>query len=289
MDTVIAGCKINLGLRITGIRDNGYHEINSLFWPLPEPHDTLEVDLVSTPGIHVQCEAYGICPTRNTLTRAYEALAQRVPHLPGVNIILRKGIPPGSGLGGGSSDAAALLQWLNVRMSQPLDAQELTRIALRVGADIPFFLQPFPCNVRGIGEIIEPVDNTKLSGMHLILVCPSLHSSTPQAYADYDATIASATVGQNSLTKSASEANGFFPVTAEPILDLHNDLEAVVFSRYPQLADLKATLLRFGTKVAMSGSGSAIFALFMPKDGVKASAAASILREKNYRVYTHVL
>ncbi len=289
MDTVTAGCKINLGLRITGIRDNGYHEINSLFWPLPEPHDTLELDLASAPGIYVQCEAYEVCPTHNTLTKAYEALAQRVPHLPGVNIILHKGIPSGSGLGGGSSDAAALLQWLNARISQPLDAQELARIAMKVGADIPFFLQPFPCCVRGIGEIMEPVVNTEFSGMHLVLVCPSQHSSTPQAYADYDATIASTTVGQNSLTKSASKANGFSPVTAAPIPDLHNDLEAVVFSRYPQLAELKATLLRFGAKVAMSGSGSAIFALFMPKDGVKACNASSILRKKNYRVYTHVL
>ena len=156
MSVVVAGCKVNLGLRITGLRDNGYHELDSLFWPLPRPCDRLHINETGTSGIVVHCAAPGIDLERNTLTRAYAALAERVPNLPGLEVKLIKGIPTGAGLGGGSSDAAALLHWLNKRLPAPLNDEELAAIALKVGADTPFFLKNTPCRVRGIGEIKEP-------------------------------------------------------------------------------------------------------------------------------------
>ena len=212
MSVVVAGCKVNLGLRITGLRDNGYHELDSLFWPLPRPYDTLHINETGTNGIVVHCDTPGIDLGRNTLTRAYAALAEIVPNLPGLEVELIKGIPAGAGLGGGSSDAAALLLWLNKRLPAPLTDEELATVALKVGADTPFFLKNTPCRVRGIGEIIEPCGPDELAGIRLVLVCSNIHASTPQAYADYDAAMqASNTIpGQNCLTKPASKANGTF-------------------------------------------------------------------------------
>ena len=292
MSVVVAGCKVNLGLRITGLRDNGYHELDSLFWPLPRPYDTLHINETGTNGIVVHCDTPGIDLGRNTLTRAYAALAEIVPNLPGLKVELIKGIPAGAGLGGGSSDAAALLLWLNKRLPAPLTDEELATVALKVGADTPFFLKNTPCRVRGIGEIIEPCGPDELAGIRLVLVCSNIHASTPQAYADYDAAMqASNTIpGQNCLTKPASKANGTFLSGVRIVLDLHNDLEAVVFSRHPQLAEIKANLLRLGAcAVAMSGSGSSIVALFARESHVESQAAAAMLQGENRRVYAHVL
>ena len=292
MSVVVAGCKVNLGLRITGLRDNGYHELDSLFWPLPRPCDRLHINETGTSGIVVHCAAPSIDLERNTLTRAYAALAERVPNLPGLEVKLIKGIPTGAGLGGGSSDAAALLHWLNKRLPAPLNDEELAAIALKVGADTPFFLKNTPCRVRGIGEIIEPCGPDELAGIRLVLVCPDIHASTPQAYADYDAAIqASNTIPeQNCLTKPENKANGTFLSGVRIVLDLHNDLEAVVFSCHPQLAEIKANLLRLGAcAVAMSGSGSSIVALFARESHVESQAAAAMLQGENRRVYAHVL
>ena len=271
---------------------NGYHELDSLFWPLPRPYDTLHINETGTNGIVVHCDTPGIDLGRNTLTRAYAALAEIVPNLPGLEVELIKGIPAGAGLGGGSSDAAALLLWLNKRLPAPLTDEELATVALKVGADTPFFLKNTPCRVRGIGEIIEPCGPDELAGIRLVLVCPDIHASTPQAYADYDAAMqASNTIpGQNCLTKPASKANGTFLSGVRIVLDLHNDLEAVVFSRHPQLAEIKANLLRLGAcAVAMSGSGSSIVALFARESHVESQAAAAMLQGENRRVYAHVL
>jgi 4-diphosphocytidyl-2-C-methyl-D-erythritol kinase len=292
MSVVVAGCKVNLGLRITGVRENGYHELDSLFWPLPRPCDRLHISETGAGGIVVQCDTPGINLASNTLTKAYAALAERVPGLPGLEVRLIKGIPAGAGLGGGSSDAAALLQWLNKRLPAPLTDEELAAVALKVGADTPFFLRNTPCRVRGIGEIIEPCAADELAGIRLVLVCPDIHASTPQAYADYDAsTQASNTIpGQNCLTKPESKANGTFLSGVRIALNLHNDLEAVVFSRHPQLAEIKANLLRLGAcAVAMSGSGSSIVALFARESHVESQAAAAMLQGENRRVYAHVL
>ena len=139
MSVVVAGCKVNLGLRITGVRENGYHELDSLFWPLPRPCDRLHIRETGAAGLTVLCDTPGIDLENNTLTKAYAALAKRVPDLPGLEVRLNKGIPAGAGLGGGSSDAAALLRWLNSRVSSPLDDQALAEVALTVGADTPFF------------------------------------------------------------------------------------------------------------------------------------------------------
>ena len=264
---VFAGCKINLGLRITGKRADGFHEIDSIFWPLREPHDTLQLRFRPETGIVVHCSAPDIRPCNNTLTKAYAAMCSMTRNLPGVEVVLHKGIPCGAGLGGGSSDAAAL----------------------QAGADVPFFLQSSPCRVRGIGERLTAISACGMSGSHLVLVCPAVHASTPQAYADYDQAHAASADTRKTLTKAHVKANRFFPASTQFQPDLHNDLEAVVFSRHAQLAVIKADLLQHGGFAAMSGSGSALYALFAPTDAKAAQTAADALREKGWNVYTQTL
>ena len=117
------GCKINLGLEITGVLPNGYHTLDSVFYPLARPFDVLEVERREAAGIRVFCDTPGIDLEHNTLTKAHAAFAALLPEqvaCPGVDVTLRKGIPHGAGLGGGSSDAAALLLWLNSCLETPL-------------------------------------------------------------------------------------------------------------------------------------------------------------------------
>ena len=301
MNTLVAGCKINLGLRITGRRPDGYHELDSLFCPLPRPCDRLRLRITEGSGLGVLCDTPDLNPEDNTLTRAYAAFAAATgagpEALPALEITLRKGIPVGSGLGGGSSDAAALLRWLNAHAPQPLEHSALTKAGLQVGADVPFFLQPGPqlkaCRVRGVGEQLEPAGK-HLAGLRLVLVCPAHSVSTAQAYADFDAArtdgTAAGPAGQNNLTKAEAGANGTFLSEAQPVVDLHNDLEAVVFARHPQLAAIKAQLLRLGAFAAgMSGSGSSILGLFHLEALMEARAAAAVLQEEGWRVYALTL
>ncbi|MDY3810561.1 4-(cytidine 5'-diphospho)-2-C-methyl-D-erythritol kinase [Desulfovibrio porci] len=286
-----AGCKVNLGLHVVGVRADGYHELDSLFYPLPTPCDHLEIRETGRQGIVLRCDEPGVNPEHNTLTRAYAAFVKETGGAPGIAVHLRKGIPLGSGLGGGSSDAASLLLWLNQRAGLPLDAAGLARAALAVGADAPFFLYNQPCRVQGIGEILTPMDYD-FSGLRLVLVCPEIHVDTAWAFARYDALFphADRTAAQNSLTKSPCEANGTFLSGAGnatwSVWDIRNDLEAAVFPQYPQLAAIKADLLRLGADtVCMSGSGSSVLGLFNRAAAAKAEDAAAALRAEKRHVY----
>ena len=271
-----AGCKVNLGLRVTGRRADGYHELDSLFWPLPEPCDILELQPREETGLKVVCTTEGIDPAHNTLTKAYTALAHTTGQAPGLLVRLHKGIPHGAGLGGGSSDAAALLRWLNARLPSPLPAAELALLALRVGADTPFFLQDKPCIVRGIGEILLPLA-AHIPDFWLVLVCPGLHVSTPWAFGELDRLAPHHKAPlQNNLTKPAGGANGISLSGAGVVARMHNDLERAVFPRYPRLAEIKGQLLRHGAVAAvMSGSGSSMLGLF--SDAAVAGEARSAL------------
>lgn len=291
MIRLTAGCKVNLGLRVLGRRPDGYHELDSLFWPLAAPRDELRIRLRPEPGIAVRCAVPGIDPARNTLTRAYAAFLDAAEEAPGVDVELVKRIPSGAGLGGGSSDAAALLLWLNSLRERPLPQAALTRAALAVGADVPFFLSGRPSRVRGIGEVVEPLEGA-WQALFLVLVCPDIHVATGEAFARLDELRAGSASGaaccaQNSLTKHARAVNGILLFGAAR-LDLHNDLEAAVFPRHPRLARLKAELGRLGALAAgMTGSGSSVFGLFAAE--AAAHDAATRLRGAYPRVYCQAL
>lgn len=286
-----AGCKVNLCLRVFGRRQDGYHELDSIFWPLAAPCDELRIHLRPDGGIVVRCDAPDIDPARNTLTKAHAAFAAVAGGAPGMEVELHKRIPTGAGLGGGSSDAAALLLWLNSRREQPLPWEMLTRAALTVGADVPFFLKARPSRVRGIGEVVEPLEGD-WPPLFLVLVCPGIHVATGQAFARLDELRAEAasetTYGtQNNLTKYACAANEMLLLGAAR-LDLRNDLEAAVFPRHPQLAKLKAELRRLGALAAgMTGSGSSVFGLFAMQTA--AHVAAARLRSQYPCVYCQAL
>ncbi|WP_417035773.1 4-(cytidine 5'-diphospho)-2-C-methyl-D-erythritol kinase [Desulfovibrio piger] len=283
------GCKINLGLEITGVLPNGYHTLDSVFYPLARPFDVLEVERREGAGIRVFCDTPGIDLEHNTLTKAYAAFAALLPEraaCPGVDVTLRKGIPHGAGLGGGSSDAAALLLWLNSCLETPLTLEELEKAAIKVGADVPFFLHGRPRRVTGIGEVLTPAA-VELPDWWLVLVCPPLSVSTPWAYRAYDDLTAEAEkAGDKGLTNPKSKDNETllvmgkyagtgttFRITTENVLQIRNDLEPAVVREYPQLETIRQHLLHSGAACArMSGSGSSMFGLFSARHAAEAAA-----------------
>jgi 4-diphosphocytidyl-2-C-methyl-D-erythritol kinase len=289
------GCKINVGLRVTGVRADGYHELDSFFYPLPHPRDELTTRRVRRDGIRVVCDSQHIEPDNNTLTRAYTLFEQATGGSPGIEVFLRKRVPVGAGLGGGSGNAAALLLWLNRENGFPLSPESLAAVALGVGADTPFFLRNCPCRVRGIGELLMPV-NRFLAGFWLVLVCPVVQVSTRNAYAEYDHLPPPEKFleMQNNLTEFALQAKksplfSLLHAVGVPLKGkggLVNDLEAAVFPSYPSLASIKAELSHLGADAAcMSGSGASLFGLFSPHRAEMARKAACSLRSGQQRVF----
>ena len=281
--TLSAGCKVNLSLRITGVRPDGYHTLDSLFWPLSEPFDTLHLEAAAMPGIDVRCATPGIDLTHNTLTRAYAAFAARTGFAPGLRIRLEKGIPHGAGLGGGSADAAVLLCWLNEYAPEPLPEAALVETAASVGADVPFFCLNTPCRVQGIGERLTPCEAPALRGLHLVLVCPDIQVNTAWAYAAWDAAHKENFCAQD-LTTHSPEAKHIDSCMTR----CHNDFESVVFAAHPALRSIKEALLRHGAAAAvMSGSGASLVGLF--RAASEAGSAADMLRQQGMRTHESVL
>lgn len=305
--TLRIGCKINLSLRILGVRPNGWHELDTLFVPLDEPHDDLElVWTPKKPGLSLRCSVPGIDLRRNTLTSAYSAYAEATGFRPTIGATLHKGIPHGAGLGGGSADAAALLLWLNRQCPKPLAFSELLTVAANVGADVSFFLYNCPCRGTGTGETLEPFDclgSRGLRGVGLILLCPRVHVSTPRAYALWDAWQVRGTENDEQGLTEKGDAGTYLPsqgfqngeercpvaeLSVEPsVFWLENSFEAPIFEEHPRLRRLKERLFQAGAFAAvMSGSGSSLFGLFRNAD---TGSIAENFREKGVTTYSHVL
>ncbi len=297
-DEIRAGCKINLSLSITGVREDGYHLLDSIFWPLQRPYDTLTFHASAGQEFSVSCSKKGIDVQNNTLTKAYEAFIHAggalKPQYGKVHVHLHKGIPHGAGLGGGSSDAAAVLTWCNAHALSPLSTQQLHNAAVRVGADVPFFLQNVPARVQGIGEILHTLPQPWPQG-YVILLCPKVYISTPWAYKKIDEE-KSATFSKNMLTKSSFAYRTLFTgagqESTEPewskSLAEGNDFESVVFAAHPQLAKLKQSLLDNGAALAtLSGSGSSIVGIVKNKEA--AQKLADKLKSTQCRVFVTTL
>ena len=271
-EVVHAAGKINLFLFITGKLPGGYHELKTLFMPLPGPQDTLVFRPARREGgMVVHCDTPGIDPRKNTLTRAYGLYAEASGFAPAVDVELIKAVPHGAGLGGGSSDGAQVLLWLQRHAPEPLPEETLLAVAARTGADVPFFLKGVPCLAEGIGERLSPVQSG-VEGMSCVLVCPHIHVDTAWAYAAWDAERASFSLTEKTKAdkNNRSSYQSFYGM---------NDFEPVVFAAHPELAALKMQLLRAGADIAgMSGSGSALFGLF--RDPGCAAQGAAALREE---------
>ncbi len=269
------GCKINRFLRIGPRRADGYHNLETLFIPLDEPHDELRISPGTNPGLRVRCAEPGIDPERNTLTAAYSLWREALGAAPDLDLTLIKGVPHGAGLGGGSANAAGLLlhlqSWAKENGRTPLAPEALNALAAKVGADVPFFLLNRPALAGGIGERLREVPNP-LAGRYIVLACPAVAVSTAWAFAALDAEREKNENSEtNFLTRDVPEDNTNFSCGANP----ENDLEGPVFRAFPELAGIRAGLLEHGAEVArMSGSGSSVFGVFTEKERAERAAAA---------------
>jgi 4-diphosphocytidyl-2-C-methyl-D-erythritol kinase len=241
--------KINLGLNVLGKRADGYHNIETVFYPIPLC-DVLEV---------VEAEAFSFAQTGipidapakdNLVVKAMRLLSAY--ELPPLEVHLYKAIPSGAGLGGGSSNAAYMLKLLNDFGKLGLGEDELERMASRLGADCPFFIRNRPVFASGTGNVFETL-SLSLKGFHLCLVTPSgLAISTAEAYAALRPQPPSVSL-RETVYLPAREWKGW----------MTNDFEQSLFGRYPELAAIKQSLYNAGAVYAsMSGSGSSIFGLF---------------------------
>ncbi len=261
------GCKINVNLRITGLRSDGYHLLDSLFLSLPDPHDTITFSPAAKEGISVICTEEGIDCENNSLTKAWKIFAEATGFAPAMTCELVKGIPWGAGLGGGTSDAACLLSFLRTLAEDAgirVDESQLMEMGAKVGADVPFFLSGSPlCRVTGIGECLENLEagSLGLDNLYILLVMPDIRVSTPWAYKAYDE-MSKTYQKERTLTGAKRADKESIPLyqTAELFT---NDLEAPVFGHYPKLKAVKESLLQLGAYAAsMSGSGSCVYGVF---------------------------
>lgn len=241
--------KINLGLNIVSKRPDGYHNLETVFYPIPVK-DALEVvsanaTTFTQTGIPVDAPQ-----EKNLVIKALRLLETHTA-VPPLEIHLLKAIPFGAGLGGGSADAAFMLKLINQFANLGIDEAQLETWAARIGADCPFFIRNKPVFATGTGNIFEPID-LSLAGYHLCLVKPDIAVSTAEAYAR--------------VTPSRG-AVSLKEIITRPITEwkevMTNDFEASVFPRFPEIRHLKEKLYEAGALYAsMSGSGSSVFGIF---------------------------
>ncbi|MBR1766474.1 MAG: 4-(cytidine 5'-diphospho)-2-C-methyl-D-erythritol kinase [Bacteroidales bacterium] len=247
-------CKINLGLHITGRREDGYHNIETIFLPIHALSDTLEIVDSDTPRIELDGIPLDTPPEDNICFKAWQLLHDKYG-VPPVCIRLNKRIPFGAGLGGGSSDAAFTLKLLNQKylgLSDPI----LTEHAKQLGADCPFFIRNRVAYATGIGDNLKRLRGFSLRGYRIVIEMPEgEHISTKEAYQNLDTSLFN--IPRPDLCKAVKQ-----PVEEWRNLII-NDFEASVFPAHPAVANLKEDMYRRGAVYAsMSGSGAAVFGIF---------------------------
>ena len=251
-------CKINIGLRVVRKREDGYHDLETVFYPIFPLHDELEIVPASEfaflqEGIVVDCP-----PEQNLIIRCYRSMRQKYPEIGEVSIRFRKNIPFGAGLGGGSSDAAHTAIALNQLFRLGLTREQLAAEVRPLGADCPFFIYNTPCFAEGIGDLLTPIDFS-LKGYRIVMIKPACGVSTREAY--------------SGLHLSDNEQNKCTNVQIAKFTNLQiaNDFEQSVFPLHPEIAYIKKRLQDAGAFYAsMSGSGSTVFGLF--KDNAECSS-----------------
>ena len=257
-----APAKINLTLRVNGRRRDGYHLLDTVMVPV-SLYDAMEIRKLKRARkpagarITVSC-AHPLVPSgeKNIVHRAARILMDETGADQPIRIRIHKGIPVGAGLGGGSADAAATLVGLNRLLNLRLTEARLEKLALSLGADVPFFIRSRPARARGIGEQLTPLRG--LPNLWFVIIYPGFPISTAWAYASLPAKLTKPIVNTSIATslKSLDKLAGL----------LVNDLESATLDRYPKLRLLKVKLLREGALGSlMSGSGSSVFGLFQSK------------------------
>ena len=245
--------KINLGLNIVEKRPDGYHNLETVFYPI-NLQDALEVNVqegedefsLKVSGVPIEGE-----PENNLVVKAYRLLKKDYPDIPAIDIHMYKHIPTGAGLGGGSSDAAFMIKLLNEKFRLNLSIEKMEEYAAILGADCAFFIQNKPVFATGIGNIFEPIQ-LSLKGYYLVLVKPDIFVSTKDAFAH---------ITPMKPTQSLKE------IIRMPVetwrATMKNDFEESVFQKFPEIAAIKDKLYDLGAIYAsMSGSGSSGFGIF---------------------------
>ena len=263
-------CKINLGLSIIAKRADGFHELETVFYPvgLRDMVEIIHSNETTTPvefshtGLSIPGDA-----TQNLCVKAYTLLKKDFPNLPPVKIHLHKHIPMGAGLGGGSSDGTAVLNLLNTQFNLGLQTNQLIDYAAQLGSDCPFFVHNNACHATGRGEILNPIA-LDLSNYRFVLIHPGIHVSTAWAFGQL-----------HPHAKSQSIAE----IITQPIEHwkniLVNDFEAPIFKAHPLLASIKEQLYEAGAIYAsMSGSGSSLFGIFAKTHSLTSSSFNTTLR-----------
>ena len=246
-------CKINLGLYVIRRREDGYHDLETVFYPVPL-HDNLSIAPLRMSDAPYALQVAGAPiagdAESNLIVKVYRQLCEDY-ELPPLDIYLYKRIPMGAGLGGGSSDAAAMMRLLNDTFSLGMTCEEMERRVARLGADCAFFIQARPSFATGIGDQLTPID-LSLRGWTLVLVKPDTFVSTREAYAG---------------VVPQQPAVPLLEALSQPVETwravVKNDFEESVFRAHPEIAAIKETLYDMGAAFAlMSGSGSTVFGLF---------------------------
>ena len=266
--------KINLALAVLGKRPDGFHEIRTVFQSI-DLHDELEFH--ESAGLQLECESLPDLPAEQNLAwKAAEALSRHAGSSRGVRILLKKNIPPGAGLGGGSSNAAAALLGLCRLWNLEVPRLELTSLAAGLGSDVPFFLEGGTALGIGRGEEIYPLPPT--ASAPLIVVYPGVHVSTAEAYRSLNLRLTSreATHKIQSLCGRLSDGLDF-------LAGIFNDFETSILPAYPAILEAKNFLIHRGAAAAMlSGSGSSVFGFFLDEESAFAAARAE--RPADWRV-----
>lgn len=275
-------CKINLGLHIISKRPDGYHELETVFYPLPF-RDVVEVItgnkqpdtgqwMTKTVSGNVTLYHSGLTVQgeveNNLCIKAYRLLQQDFPNIPPIQLYLHKVIPMGAGLGGGSADGVFMLKLLNEKFQLALTTEKLLDYSLQLGSDGPFFIINKPCLATGRGELLQTMD-IDLSAYRFVIVNPGIHVSTPWAF---------------SQVTPATPAQPLQEIIQLPVEQwkekMVNDFEIPVCHQYPELKTIKEELYNYGAVyAAMSGSGSSFFGIF-PKGKVP----VDLFKATNYLV-----
>lgn len=251
---LLANCKINLGLYITAKRHDGFHDLESVFYPVVW-NDAIEIELSTSTTTKFELAEYNNAVTSNVnenlCYKAY-ALLDAKYNLPAVKFHLLKTIPAGAGLGGGSSNASHTLKLLNAFFNLNLSTQELCNYAAQLGSDCPFFIENRPTYVTGRGEKLAPID-LDLSTYSILLINPGIHISTAEAFSKIIPTPLGFDLKSKIQTAPVAEWKTF----------LKNDFEKSAIEKHALIGEIKESMYANGALYAsMSGSGSTVFGVF---------------------------
>ncbi len=263
--------KINIGLNILRKREDGYHDIESVMYPLKGIlYDALEIvrssdpdsyrDGVRSSGIKIPGDE-----KENLCIKAYHLIAKDYP-LPPIKIYLHKAIPIGAGLGGGSADAAFFIRLLNDTFELGISWGEMHNYARQLGSDCSFFISNMPSFAEGRGEKLETIKEIEsLKGKYIVIVYPNIHINTAEAYSNFSKVSNFEKVNPRSLENDILN----LPIS-EWKKYIHNDFEDSIFPKYPELKKIKEKLYSLGALYAsMSGSGSALYGIFKKATKIK--------------------